>query len=219
MPTAYRGAMQPEELRFFNPLAEIAKTRNHLPHWQQPGATYFITFRLADAVPAGLRAGWLAERSAWMAHHPEPWNAETEKEYHQRFSAQVDRWLDAGHSECLLREDGCRGMVQATLRFCDAAEYLLHAWVLMPNHAHVLVSLQAGAALEKIVGAWKSVSARRINAQLGRRGTLWQEDYFDRLIRDAEHFGNVARYIRRNPVKAGLRRGFTLYESEMVKGL
>ena len=73
------------ELRFFNPFAEIARTRNYLPHWQQPGATYFITFRLADAVPAGLRTGWLAERSAWMAWHPEPWSAETEKEYHERF--------------------------------------------------------------------------------------------------------------------------------------
>ena len=211
--------MQSGELRFFNPLAEIARTRNCLPHWQQPGATYFITFRLADAVPAGLRAGWLAERRAWMAWHPEPWSAEVEKEYHERFSGRVDEWLDAGHGECVLRDDACRGMVEAALRFRDEAEYLHHAWVVMPNHAHALVSLHTGAALEKVVGAWKSVSSRRINARLGRRGTLWQEDYFDRLIRDAGHFGNVARYIRRNPVKAGLRRGFTLYESELVKGL
>ncbi|MEQ1854716.1 MAG: hypothetical protein ABMA01_24375, partial [Chthoniobacteraceae bacterium] len=54
------------ERRFFDPFAAIRHTRNHLPHWQQPGATYFITFRLADAVPAGLRTEWTNERAAWL---------------------------------------------------------------------------------------------------------------------------------------------------------
>ena len=207
------------EPRFFNPFAEILKTRNHLPHWQQPGATYFITFRLADAIPSGLREEWRAEREAWLKWNPKPWSAELKKEYHERFSTRVDEWLDAGHGECVLRESICREIVEATLRFRDGAEYFHHAWVAMPNHVHALVSLQIGAKLEKVVGAWKSVSSRKIGKQRGKRGTLWQEDYFDRLIRDAAHFGNVARYIRRNPLKARLRGGFTLYESDDVKAL
>jgi REP element-mobilizing transposase RayT len=48
---------------------------------------------------------------------------------------------------------------------------------------------------------------REINAHLGRRGTLWQKGYFDRLVRDWQHFANVVRYIRRNPAKAKLREG------------
>ncbi len=50
------------ELRFFNPYADIRQTENRLPHWQQAGAVYFVTFRLADAVPTHLRSQWESER-------------------------------------------------------------------------------------------------------------------------------------------------------------
>jgi hypothetical protein len=52
------------ELRFFNPYGDIRHTENRLPHWQQEGAVYFITFRLADAVPSRLRIQWEGERGA-----------------------------------------------------------------------------------------------------------------------------------------------------------
>jgi hypothetical protein len=52
--TSYAFAM--DKLRFFNPYEDIRYTENLLPHWQQKGATYFITFRLADSIPARLRA-------------------------------------------------------------------------------------------------------------------------------------------------------------------
>src|SRR5438128_1329877 len=54
------------ELRFFNPYGEIRHTANRLPHWQQEGPVYFVTFRLADAVPDHLRARWESEREAWL---------------------------------------------------------------------------------------------------------------------------------------------------------
>ena len=66
--------------------------------------------------------------------------------------------------------------------------------------------------------SWKGVSSRRLNDYLRRTGANWQKDYFDRLIRDTKHFWNCARYIRRNPAKARLKRGeFVLYESDYVK--
>src|SRR5205085_1989838 len=61
-------------------------------------------------------------------------------------------------------------------------------------------------------------SSRRVHAMTARNGTLWQKDYFDRLIRDARHFWNCARYIRRNPEKSRLEHGeYLLYESEFVR--
>ena len=63
-----------EELRFFNPYVDIRFTANRLPHWQQEGAVYFITFRLADAVPHHVRTQWESEREAWLRVHPEPWS-------------------------------------------------------------------------------------------------------------------------------------------------
>ena len=54
------------EVTFFNPWAEITRTRNRLPHWQQPGATYFLTFRLADSIPWEKLGPWMDEREAWL---------------------------------------------------------------------------------------------------------------------------------------------------------
>lgn len=96
--------------------------------------------------------------------------------------------------------------------------YELHCRVVMPNHVHVLFSLKEGMKLEKVMATWKNYTASRINAELGQEGTLWQKDYFDRMIRDWDHFARVARYIRRNPVKAKLPEGeYSLYESELVR--
>ena len=97
-------------LRFFNPYEEIRFTENLLPHWQQKGATYFITFRLADSVPIHLRTQWEEECQVWLRFHPEPWDAETEQEYHKRFTAAIERWLDAGHGSCILRQSDCLGL-------------------------------------------------------------------------------------------------------------
>jgi hypothetical protein len=88
------------ELHFFNPYAEIRHTENRLPHWQQENAVYFITFRLADAIPSHLRNQWESERASWLWLHPEPWSIEDEFEYHKRFSGTIERWLDAGRESC-----------------------------------------------------------------------------------------------------------------------
>ncbi|WP_208300229.1 transposase [Prosthecobacter fusiformis] len=147
---------------------------------------------------------WIREREAWLLHHPYPWKPEVEREYHERFSQQMERWLDAGHGCCLLRDGEARAVVERTLQHFDDRRYLLHAWVLMPNHAHVLVSIREEWTLPQILHSWKSYSTHALNSLLRRQGALWQEDYFDRLIRDEEHFANCVRYIRRNPEKAHL---------------
>jgi len=209
----------PEGVKFFNPDREIDRHRSQLPHWQQAGATYFVTFRLADSVPGHLLAAWKEELDAWLVHHPEPWSPGVEQEYHQRFSRRMEAWLDEGHGECLLRRPDIAAIVETTLRTFDlGARYTHYAWVIMPNHVHVLFSSQAGHSLPDIVKSWKGVSARRINQMLGRQGALWMDDYFDRFVRDEQHFWNCALYIRRNPIKARLgENGFSLFEVEAVK--
>lgn len=209
--------MKWDDLKFFNPFAEIIHTANKLPHWQQPGATYFITFRLGDSIPAELRHRWQAEREQWLLHHPKPWSAEVEADYHHRFSQQIDQWLDAGHGSCLLRDPETRKILEDALLHFDGDRHFHHAWVIMPNHVHCLTTLSPAHKLELVVKSWKGFSATSINKRLNRSGPLWQEDYFDRLIRDAEHFTNCVRYIRRNPQKAGLKPGeFTLFETQFA---
>jgi REP element-mobilizing transposase RayT len=203
------------ELRFFNPFAEIRHTENRLPHWQQKGAAYFITFRLADAVPTSLRNQWENEREAWLRIHPEPWNAEFEREYHQRFSGAIEKWLDAGHGACLLRTPDPAKIVAETLRHFEGQRVVMISFVVMPNHVHALFVQNPVWPLEKLLQSWKRFTTREINKLLERAGNLWQRDYFDRLVRDEKHFANCVRYIRRNPEKARLLPNeFILWESQ-----
>jgi putative transposase len=207
-------------VKFFNPYAQIEKTLHRLPHWQQAGATYFITYRLADSVPKQLRDQWESERAIWLQLNPPPHTPEKEMEYHERFSQQMERWLDAGHGECLLRQPICAGIVGDALRHFDGERCCQIAWVVMPNHVHLLVVPHPEWALEQLLHSWKGFTSNQINLHLKRSGELWQRSYFDRLIRDADHFANCVRYIRRNPVKARLRAGeYLLYESDLAKAV
>lgn len=206
------------ELRFFNPYAEIRHTENRLAHWQQDGAVYFVSFRLADSIPSQLLDQWENERGAWLRVHPEPWSAEIEREYHRRFSGAIEQWLDAGHGACLLRKPHSAPIVAETLRHFEGERVAMISFVVMPNHVHALFVQNPEWPLEKLTRSWKGFTARQINKLLGRSGNFWQRDYFDRLIRDEKHFANCVRYIRRNPEKAGLRdKGFVLWESEIAK--
>jgi len=208
------------EPRFFNPYAEIRHTQNRLPHWQQEGAVYFITFRLADSVPTRLLAQWEDERDAWLRVHPEPWSEEIERDYHRRFSGAFESWLDDGHGMCVLRRQDCAQVVAETMRHFEGERLVLISAVVMPNHAHALFVQNPEWPLEKLIRSWKGFSARKINSLLGRAGHFWQRDYFDRLVRDEKHFANCVRYIRRNPEKAQLTKNeFVLWESVLARSI
>jgi putative transposase len=200
-------------LRFFSPHSPTAETQNRLPHWMQEGVAYFVTFRLADALPAGLLRELERERSVWLAHHPRPWSPAVELEYLQRFSRPIDQWLDAAHGECLLRDRVAQALVQDSLTHFDGVRYRQLQWIIMPNHVHCAFVLLPPWTLGQVLTTWKGYSARRINEHFGRTGSLWQKDYFDRIIRDEAHLERVKDYIRRNPVKAKLSEGeYLLWE-------
>tara|TARA_R110002096_G_scaffold28236_5_gene85732 strand:- start:1020 stop:1691 length:672 start_codon:yes stop_codon:yes gene_type:complete len=210
--------MSGDELKYFSPWDEVARSRNHLPHWQQSGATYFVTWRLEDSLPTEMLAQFREDRQLWMDQHPEPWTPADEAEYHQLFSARIDEWLDAGHGECLLSKLANAEFVMEGLQFFEGERTRLVSAVVMPNHVHVLFGLSPEWKLEQLVHSWKRQSAKKVNALEGRRGRLWQKDYFDRLIRDQKHFENCVRYIRRNPEKARLSEGeYLLFESDPAK--
>ena len=87
--------------------------------------------------------------------------------------------------------------------------YELHGWVVMPNHVHLLVT--PFVELRDLTRRLKGATARLVNLTLGRSGTLWQDECFDRLVRDEREFSRVLFYIENNPVKAGLVRSVEEY--------
>ena len=133
-----------------------------------------------------------------------------------RFSGAIERWLDAGHGSCILRRHDCAEIVAMALRYFDGKRAVIISSVVMPNHVHALFVQNADWPLEKVLRSWKSFSSRKINSLLSRNGSLWQRDYFDRLVRDEKHFASCARYIRTNPEKAHLHsEEYILYETEL----
>lgn len=94
--------------------------------------------------------------------------------------------------------------IQETLIKFDGERYRLIAWVVMPNHVHVLIEVIPGVRLGDIVHSWKSYTAKVANKLLGRSGQFWQIEYFDRYMRDAVHLDNTIKYIEYNPVRARL---------------
>lgn len=195
------------EPRFFNPWGNLRITRHNLPHWQQAGASIFVTFRLADSLPVKLLAELADERAAWLKARETPLSPADEAIYHRLFSTKLDAWLDAGHGDCLLRDAQAQAVLRETLEHFDGVRYQLIAWVIMPNHVHVCFLLYEGWSLERVMFTWKRRSAGELNRLTGRKGVVWQRDYFDRLVRDAEHFGKILRYIKGNPERAKLREG------------
>ncbi len=200
------GQECPTSQNFLNPWGKIQKHEHHLPHWQQGPIFYFVTWRLADALPANKLKQWQDEKETWRSLHPKPWDRGAEKEYHSRFSRRIDEWLDAGTGSCLLRKPQLSEIVADALKHFDGIRYDLNAFVIMPNHVHVLFRLRNGFRLEKILQSWKGFSARKINQVSGRRGSLWQNNYWDRMIRNEQHFMKCRDYIRDNPIKARLRK-------------
>jgi putative transposase len=142
----------------------------------------FVTFRLADSLPAAV---------AEMLHR--------EANVHQ-----VDHELDVGLGACWLRQPEIASLVQDALLHFDSERYRLIAWCLMPNHVHVVIEIVDGHSLTDIVRSWKSFTARKANSQLGRSGPFWHPDYFDRYMRNEEHLARTVEYVELNPVKAGL---------------
>jgi putative DNA methylase len=167
--------------------------RTHLPHFEAGEVAQHITFRLADSLPVEVLRRWEEELGRLT-------DAEREVERRRR----IEDYLDRGHGACYLRDPRIAQMVVDALCHFDGSRYRLHEWVVMPNHVHVLITPLLGHSLSSILHSWKSYTAKEINRVLGRSGPLWQEDYFDRVIRDERHWAAAVAYIGNNPVKAGL---------------
>jgi len=208
-----------ERFRFFDPKQEFAVTYGKLPHWEQDGVTYFITFRTADSLPSSVMRLWERQRDDWLRRHGvEPgrndWHVAferlaeaTQQEFHRMFAAKLEGYLDECHGECLLKRPALAKIVADALTHFDGVRYHLGEFVVMPNHVHVLVCFSPRVRMLKQCYSWKHYTSGQINRALGRSGEFWQKESFDHLVRDADHFARFDTYILDNPRKANLKAG------------
>jgi REP element-mobilizing transposase RayT len=194
----FPDAMATASEHFFSRFAQAEVHTRNLPHWAANKSLIFITYRLADSMPAAKLRVWQDERDEWLRINPEPWDAATASEYYETFPAKLDEMLDAGYGSCILGREDCRNVVVENLLHFNGECYVLHAFVVMPNHLHVLLEIERREDLARVVQGWKSYTAKRINEVVGSEGQVWQREYYDRLIRNAEHYERTVEYIRKN---------------------
>ncbi|MDB6140472.1 MAG: hypothetical protein JWO94_3544 [Verrucomicrobiaceae bacterium] len=211
---------------FFNSRAPLEITQKRLPHWEQGGATYFITFRTADSIPRDVLTKWLDERSHWLSQHgiegsKNDWQQQLESlsdsakyEYHRTLTMLWHEHLDNCHGACLLRQAELAQIVADALLHFDGQRYHISDFVIMPNHVHVLVGVDQIGDMRRLCRSWKKYSATQINNRLRLKGEFWQSDSFDHLVRNENSYLKFRRYIADNPVKAQLGPGeYHLWQS------
>jgi REP element-mobilizing transposase RayT len=182
--------------------------RGQLPHLKREGGTYFITFRLAGTLPKDLLVRFRYERDAILKHaraakRPLTWHEQ--EELFRWYSSRVDKYLDKGHGECYLGRKEVGDTVAGALCFFHGQRYTLHAWVVMPNHVHLVVRPQPPHILSDILHSWKSFTSHRINNMLPEKVVpFWQNESYDHLIRDDDDLHRFCHYTTANPVVAGL---------------
>ena len=200
----------------------IRRYHRYLPHWRQDGATYFVTFRFHDALPLAQQEQIREQKAFWERKNPPPHTDAQLEELHRILGLETEKWLDTGLGCCVLKHAANRELLHGVLHFfdLDRAEpledaelgpprYELGAWVMMPNHVHLLIRpLEPQRwALEKILQSWKRQSAREINRRENSSGTLWLDESYDRIVRDAGHLWRCLQYIGRNPAQARVPNG------------
>jgi putative DNA methylase len=168
-------------------------SRGYLPHFEGGEIPQAITFRLGDSLPSVALERMHTELRLLPA---------TQATLERR--RRIEELLDHGAGEQHLADPRVAAVVETALLHFDMSRYRLHAWCIMPNHVHVLATPTGTHTLSRILQSWKSFTANRANALLGRKGTFWAAEYHDRYIRDGHHFANAVSYIALNPVKARL---------------
>lgn len=162
-----------------------------LPHFDGGEIAQLVTYRLAGSLPRSVLARYKQQLDQDLI---------SEIEYYDL----IDQYLDGGRGADFLKQPPVALIIEENLFRFHQDKYELYAWVIMSNHAHVLFRPLGGISLASIMHSLRSYTANKANGILARTGPFWARDYFDRYIRNEDHFFKAAEYIHNNPVKAKL---------------
>ena len=168
-----------------------------VPH-RENKALQSITFRLYDSLPKEV----IEEIKLKLDIKKE--DSSYNSSQYQRLCQKIAEYEDAGYGQCFLRDERIAAVMQNTLKHFDGERYQLICWCIMPNHVHVLIEVNEGWSLSRIMHGWRSYTANEANRILGRTGKFWMEEYYDRYIRNDNHLQKTINYILNNPANAGL---------------
>ncbi len=178
-------------------------TRGRLPHWEIEGGRYFVTVRCHDSLPSEV-VERLREVNILLQRSKAASSGFIQRQ--RQYFLTMEKYLDQGAGEAPLGNSKAAQALMTCLGAVAADGVLVPHFTIMPNHWHVLIEPRAGESLDlhATMTRLKGSSARAINLAIGRRGPLWQREWFDRWMRNETEWKKSRDYIRQNPVKAGI---------------
>ncbi|HUM68690.1 MAG TPA: hypothetical protein PLK31_07580 [Chloroflexota bacterium] len=188
--------------------------QRNLPHIQPPGATLFVTFRLAGSIPTAVLEQ-LKEEAEEQEQRIRATAVPVDLPYllYQEQKRQFARWdavLDRADSgPRWLGQPEIATIVVDSLHFLDGNVYDMDTFTVMPTHVHAVfqpLAKEDGSyhALQKILHSLKRHTAWEANKLLERDGAFWQHESYDHVVRDRREWERIVAYVLNNPVKAGL---------------
>ncbi len=159
--------------------------RKRLHHYSKINTYQFITFRTKNSVDDYILR--LKDNDTY---------SESQKQL------KIDKHLDKSEVGRLLNEKVI-DLIHDYTKSLEPKYYKLICISIMPNHIHLLI--KQNQQLEQIMQKLKGGLSFQINKILERKGTLWDSNYFDKVIRDEKHFQLTYNYIKHNAVKANLK--------------
>ena len=178
--------------------------RGRLPHWEVEDGRYFVTIHLAGAIPdeAAEQIRLLSEN---FSKRPTAVEAASDFALSRTIFREMENWLDRAEDKLLLaRPDLAEMIMEAIQHRVQTHRWMLHQFVIMPNHIHLFLSVITGTLKDSLEDfkRWTGHQAGKL-ADLPD-GRFWQDEWFDHWSRSDEQDENIIRYIIDNPCKAGL---------------
>ncbi len=180
----------------------IAFWCGRLPHWEVEDGRYFATIHLAGAIPSAgrNRIRSFADQLAKLTNRDETW-----LQVQRKIFKEMEDWLDRSEHVTHLRRTEVASMLCESIRHREErGDWHVFQYVVMPSHVHLFFEL-VGASLKSALQDFKRWTGHQAMKLLNHAGDrFWQREWFDHWSRSDEEDERIIRYIRENPVKAGL---------------
>lgn len=195
--------------------------RRNLPHWEPDNAVMFITARLNGSLPKEIVLSLKEERELYQKDLEkqglsEKQLKETLRQSRELYFGKFDDLLDNNKTgPQWLKDDNIAQIWIDALKHFDNERYKVICSTVMSNHVH-FIFYQLKQPIRKIMHSLKSYTGNEANKMLGREGRFWQEESFDRAIRNREKLGEKINYVLNNPVKVGAVSHWSEYKYNYI---
>ena len=181
--------------------------RDRLPHWQVEQGRYFVTMNLHGAIPPSAVNRVLQTAREFDRVHTNETTADRFLRINREIFRQFERWLERRPDATHFRDDDLAGMVLEAIEHRSRRRvWQVFDAVVMPNHVHWFFELHPERSLKRELHEfrrWTGHRASKIRPDIDAT-RFWQRDWFDHWSRSAAEDEKICRYIRRNPLRAGL---------------